>query len=508
MKIGEKHYCLLLWGGYTILLFLGLDRHELWLDEAHHWLVAKDSASLGELVSNLRYEGHPILWNILLYSAKYIYNDPLIMQILHGGIISIAVYIILLKSPFPFWAKALMPFGYFFFFEYCLISRNYALAVLFSVVFVSLYCQKHINYLTLGIILAILANTHLLGLGMAICFSTFILLDHLGKATSVKKELIWGGSIFFFGVILSILQILPPINHPLIVTDLTVEKMATPNAMFRVLSIAWESFFPVFDPSNYHFWNTNWVKEKSPVLAVLCSLLIFLMPWWFFSRNRKLLLLFYGMSMIILFLSAFKNVNYARFHGFLFLSFILTIWLAYKEQRTDLLEFPKEKIRCLIVIGCLIVQFIAGIDAFSRDWRYPFSESQRASKFLSEKNNISAPIIAGYCFGESLSAEQNNAITYPEQPRESYCRWQIFDAKYLDNLEQTDFYTRIMDYLVNQVEEVLMVNFKPMGLDSLPIEKIYKNKTYQLGIAPVATFDQSIHPLENYYIYRLNLSRK
>src|ERR1700744_6141503 len=53
--------------GYFLITAAGLHFHELFLDEAHHFVVSRDSRSLGELYDNLRYDGHPRLWHALLF---------------------------------------------------------------------------------------------------------------------------------------------------------------------------------------------------------------------------------------------------------------------------------------------------------------------------------------------------------------------------------------------------------------------------------------------------------
>lgn len=52
---------------YVIISALGLHAHELFLDEAHHFLLARDSATLAEMYNNARYDGHPRLWHAHLF---------------------------------------------------------------------------------------------------------------------------------------------------------------------------------------------------------------------------------------------------------------------------------------------------------------------------------------------------------------------------------------------------------------------------------------------------------
>src|SRR5689334_1095494 len=70
----------------TALFFLvNLPRllsHGMWRDELQAWLIARDSASVGDLFFNLRYEGHPGLWHILLWLLSRLTTNPLAMAIL------------------------------------------------------------------------------------------------------------------------------------------------------------------------------------------------------------------------------------------------------------------------------------------------------------------------------------------------------------------------------------------------------------------------------------------
>ena len=61
---------------YCCISVLGLYYHELFLDEAHHFLMSRDSPSLADLYYNLRYDGHPRLWGVLLYFITH-YLPPL-----------------------------------------------------------------------------------------------------------------------------------------------------------------------------------------------------------------------------------------------------------------------------------------------------------------------------------------------------------------------------------------------------------------------------------------------
>src|SRR3954469_6374700 len=81
----------------------GIFHHELWLDEAQHFLIARDSSSLGELATNMKYDGHVQLWNYMLFFiTHFITTNPAGMQVFHLLLINGAVFIFLRYAPFPF----------------------------------------------------------------------------------------------------------------------------------------------------------------------------------------------------------------------------------------------------------------------------------------------------------------------------------------------------------------------------------------------------------------------
>src|SRR6185436_17354560 len=112
---------------YFALSLIGILHHEAWLDETHHFLLARDSNSLRELAYNAHYDGHPLLWNIMLFAITRFTPNLFYMQLLHIFIALTAVIIFLRNAPFHDLFKILFVFGYFMLYEYNIISRNYAI---------------------------------------------------------------------------------------------------------------------------------------------------------------------------------------------------------------------------------------------------------------------------------------------------------------------------------------------------------------------------------------------
>src|ERR1700730_11047047 len=98
---------------YGLISAVGLYYHEFFLDEAHHFLVSRDSATLSDLYYNLRLDGHPRLWRALLFFITYdITTDPTGMQVLQWVFAMAGAYVLLRYGPFTLWMKILILTGY------------------------------------------------------------------------------------------------------------------------------------------------------------------------------------------------------------------------------------------------------------------------------------------------------------------------------------------------------------------------------------------------------------
>src|SRR5262245_52207321 len=159
---------------FAVACGLGMLRHEIWRDEFQAWLLAAESGSLPELFHNLRHDGHPALWYLLLFAISRVTGALWPMQVLHLAIAAASVFLFARNAPFSRRARALFAFGYFPLFEYGVISRSYSLGLLFVLAFASLASwridpegavSKRIlrGYLPLGIVLALLANANAYG---------------------------------------------------------------------------------------------------------------------------------------------------------------------------------------------------------------------------------------------------------------------------------------------------------------------------------------------------------
>lgn len=144
----------------VLSLYIGT-KHEPWADEANAWLLAKDATIKELLTRYLHSDGHPILWHLIIklfqligLKYKYFYIIPIIFS-------SMGIFILLFKSKFPIYIKCLLPFSYFIFYQYTVISRGYCIIFLLLSLLAVIWPKRYSSPIPFLLILFLLINLEL-----------------------------------------------------------------------------------------------------------------------------------------------------------------------------------------------------------------------------------------------------------------------------------------------------------------------------------------------------------
>lgn len=105
--------------------------HEPWFDEAQAWQIAR-SASLYEILFEVpHYEGHPQLWHLILMPfAKLGFPFRATLSAVNLTFSAGAAALLVFRAPFPKIVRCLIPFTYFFFYQYGVVARPYSMMML------------------------------------------------------------------------------------------------------------------------------------------------------------------------------------------------------------------------------------------------------------------------------------------------------------------------------------------------------------------------------------------
>jgi len=182
-----KHKFLIISFLYLGISFALVLFHEPWLDEAQQWLIVRDLNLVG-IIKQLKYEGHFLLWYLLLFPIVKL-GLPFIAQNILSWIISgIGGILFLKKAPIKFWKKALFLFTPVMIYYFPVISRCYCLIPLSVCLIYLTYNGRAEHPLRYLLSLVFLANIHTLLLVPACLLFLDYYINLFKEYTSKKND--------------------------------------------------------------------------------------------------------------------------------------------------------------------------------------------------------------------------------------------------------------------------------------------------------------------------------
>jgi len=407
---------------YFAITLFGILHHEIWLDEAQHFLIARDSTSISTLFTNMKYDGHVQLWNYLLFFiTHYISTKVIALQVFHLLIVNAAAFVLLRYAPFSLLVKILVLTGYYFLFEYSLISRNYAMGILFLFTACAFIGRKDRQWIV-AIMCLLMCVTHLFFLFAA----TGLLIYTAYNSITVKKAqhgLVLIACCYAVGVLLAFAQMrqIPPDNtyfHP---EKVHVSDLKNPS--YTIYGIS-RGFLPMQNISDAHPWGTYAFDRMNRFVKVLVSLSLLAYPFFLLRRNRAPLLFFYTTALLLLAFFFISQMLASRYFGMYFIFLLAALWLQGKQQ-TSLPSIPSAPLLRLSFYCMLLLQVVAGIYAYAMDARRPFSLGESVAGYIKGHYKEDIPIVMdGYGGGPAVSAYLQDRLYYMDIGMQgSYCIW-------------------------------------------------------------------------------------
>lgn len=489
----------LLWGAFILYIFIAgitIANHEMWGDEIHSWNIVKGSTSYTELIQNIRYEGHPPVWYTILWPVSRFTHDTGYIQAVHLVIASLTVFLVLFFSNIPIALRVLIPFGYFFLYEYAVISRNYAGGILLAMS-LCVIIHRHFRYkqLLYYVLLFLMTNTHLLAMLLAASIHLYFLL--------MKYEQKQKFSAIVCHAVIGILVALPscyfmfPPSDSQMNTQFWVDKWDYHN-LTAFIQAPIRSFVPMPAWWSTNFWHTQFLTELKDThvllkaLYILTALLFVWLAYTILKTNRKSLILFlanFSLSFIVAVL-VFPMTS-ARYAGFLYIGFIVAFWLCCNESVID-----KSKKRLMALL--LLVQMCGGIFASLTDIQKPFSYAY-AVKELAGKVPAGEKVVTDYWAMNVVSAFADKPMYCVDMEKEaSFLLW---DGSLAAIYKKQYRYTEGIEHYFQKenIHSVYMIS-------TAPPELIYKadtqlNKQYQVQV--IEKREGAIEKGGNLYLYHV-----
>ncbi len=493
------------WFAFLLVGFFGVWHHEFWRDELHSAMIAFESQSLSDLVQRKAYEGHPLLWYLLLYALKHVTSEWFAIALLQLTMASMAVGIVLFKAPFRVWERIFMVFGYFLLFEYGILARNYAIELLFLFSVCAAYpLRKTANgQFLIGILLFFAMQTNFYGLLLGTLLGAFMAWELVPPLVRKREwiplsKLILRAAVpILGGIALSFWSIRPPAD-----SGVTPYPIALMN-IFYGMSTIWKGFIPL--PSfSINFWNTNFLdienfKYNSHIqVFFLIPLLIALSRFW--VNHVALRRLFWIGILIMTLFVAFRYSGSMRHYGHYYIWFLICLWLQRLTPPDEKLmsKIPPSVMRQKFNVWVekhflktlLIIHIVAGAAAVAADVVLPFSNGKIMSEYI-EKNKNNYPFIAAYqdYSAESYAAYLHQKVYCPIL-RDSFY-YVIFNQKRLEEKPYLALLESMQQDFGQRMDSVMFISSISLQ-DSL----------YYLPLLPLDSFPKTIVKDEQYFVYK------
>jgi hypothetical protein len=454
----RSHFDVLLTGAFFVAcLWFTLVFHEMWRDELQAWMIARDSHDLPQLFHNLRYDGHPPLWYLLLFLLTRITSNPIWMQVLHVGIASVGIFLFARFAPFAKSHKVLYAFGYFPFFEYGVISRNYSLGIVCLFTFCVLVTRARKNYVMLGLTLFLLAETSAVALVLAPALGFYALVGYrqeqgswLGGDPGRRRQVLVGGLVAAAGSTGALFQMLPPSDSSF--------RDAGSHSLTTTVATVWRALVPV--PRRVlHFWGSNVVQPPSlmvglsVVVLVVCALLL---------KARKEIVATAAIGTVSLWSFFFFGYRGSLRHfGFLYLLFVVCMWLLISKQERSGTTKTRGDWKAAILTILLLEQCVAAAIAVHADWARPFSWSKATASYVNGPSLRYLPIVVfgDYQASPVLGYADKQAYYLQSRRVGSFMVW---NAAREQQISDEDILAQTLAYSRQNKVRVLLISSRPI----------------------------------------------
>lgn len=385
--------CRFAWLGAALFLALGILRaghHEPWRDEGGVWLLAHNCESLGDLVQNLHYDGHPYLWPVLAWLLAHVTTPIFSLQVLHLLLATGAVFLVLRYAPWPRWEAALCVFGYFIFFEYSIVCRAYVFALLGAILTAVAWQKRGARPGLGGAGLFLLTQSSVYGTMLGLAFIPLLSAIAWQRCRERTLTIGWcaGWALpLVLGTALTVAMIVPPADAGYAwgwFLNFDGRRLA------QVTATCWQAFVPIPDVNTPFPWNSNIADRASLLVQGTMGVLVFVTALWVLRRDFLPLLFFSTAAFGVWAFSYFKFLGSLRHHGHLYLALFVALWLAAARRQPGL--WRRED---LLRRGLFIVQAIGGIWLGIADWTKPFSANRLAAEWIAA-GNFEDHVLAGY----------------------------------------------------------------------------------------------------------------
>jgi hypothetical protein len=316
--------------------------HEPWRDEADAWLVVRD-IQFSQFFDWTRHAGTPALWYGLLAPLARAGLPYESQKGLHLIVAVAAVTIFVARAPLSRLTKVLTIFSYYFAYEYSVIVRSYALAILLTFAAAALWRKRAQWPVVLGVVLALLCNTNAQGCVIAGALTLALLAERAVKPATIAA----------MGAIAAWWQVRTPPDP----------GREGARHLFNAFAIPWtlgNAFTPTLPV----------IAGCAIAAAVLVAITLAI------RQSRTGVLVLWSTIAALLTLYSFVWLGGLRHAGFILVIVLVAIWIA------DDVDLRVASAAALLLNGALLLSVCVAAEYWIKDVREPFSGASDMATFI------------------------------------------------------------------------------------------------------------------------------
>ncbi len=431
------------------------------------------------------YEGHPFLYFVLLYVSQLFGNSLLSFFALHAVAAIATMYLLLYKFNLQWFIRLLLVANYYLLWEFGIINRSYIFILLALIS--AIHYFKTERYTLALTILTIGIQIHIQALPLFIALFSYCIWQ-LYKSKALPTLSMALSALLFT---LSVLWCYYACGiHYADAEKITPNLLPNLSLIYRdVIHKTNIGILSIFDFRSIHFWNQFPYWQWIPHLMMFAFFIItsvLLIP-----KNSKW---FYILALLasLYLLSVVSGWGY-RHYCFVWFTFFIFYLISKRSYTLHLFTGM-----------WLVVQAFAGIIAFAKDAKLPFSNSKETATYLQTLNSTT-PIAGCQAYTiDGIRYYLNRPMFYLGNNEENnFIRWT--KNNFIDPSNPTLFKHKVIDY-INRYKKGYIV----LGADaSKPLlEKQLEDTTIFMAHKIYTSPTVSIVPDENFAIYSIVLKTK
>ena len=493
-KIKGKEEIIIMFFYIIITFLIAIFFHEKWRDEAQAWLLARDLNPI-ELFRQMRYEGHPFLWSLILMPFAKLGFPYITQSIISLLIMWIAVWIFLKKSPFNNFIKIIILLSLPVIYLYPVISRNYSLIPLSLSIIAMLYNQRNEKKIQYILSILLLAYTHILMWGLVGILSLLYFIEQIKQIIQHKEnkkeniKVIVGFGIAIIGLIVLIISLMGSTSvnqgvHISLEFNQYISNMFFKKALYNLIG---------------DFINSNIIN----VVFYFAFIIMFIYEATIYRKNS--LIMFVAILWeITVFLFIYRDWAIQKTNT-MYLILIFISWINLEEEKTKIVGNNNKIMKFALIYMCTITLLfcdVYGLQSIMQEVNYIYSDSKYVAKFINKnidedsificmdmpRSSAIIPYVNSRKFINSVTMEEFTYVTWNENAYKRVSTETAIQNAYEIYKENQKLYLIESIYKDNENNDI----------KKLQEQNILSNALYETG-------SNKIFGDEAYKIYKINL---